>query len=792
MLFISLAIAVNAQQGSTPVIGVNPVAPSNQRTGGPVISPMDGNATLGPTFAMSACGLNYTTSSQKLGQRFTPVGVAQPATFPIAGIPATAVIQKAYVWCEGSGSGVPITMTLTNPFAVSSNFAMTLCGSDIDKCWGYAGTQTYRADVTSLVVGNGNYVISGIPTGATEDMDGATLMIIWSDPSATFQGDIVIWDGAYVGIGTQQNFTINGFSACSGTVSNARAFMAIGDLQGLGTPLTLNNNAPILITEDWYNWVDVVTTVTPGQSTSFFDVNASGDCYNFCVAGLYWQSNCQTCCANPFTLAMSSVPSQCSASNGTATAVPVGGSGSFTYLWNTTPAQTTQTATGLPPGQYIVTVTDSMGCTFTDTVIVQGTGALSMSTAQVNVLCNGGNNGSATFTPTSGNAPYTYTWTPNVSSTGTASNLTAGTYIVDVTDAFGCQNSFTFTITEPPLVPIIAVGAGTGSICIGATDTVSVSASGGAPPYSYVWLNNLSTNDTLIVTPAVTTTYTVVVSDACNTPPDTATITITVNPLPTIGFSADVLSGCSPVCPNFTLQSNPAASTAFWDFGDGNNSNSLSPSHCYVLPASYDVSVQVTDVNGCVNSFSQAAYITVHPDPLAGFNILSPQPATLEESTISFDDISSGGDTCHWDFGDGNIITVVGCGDVANTYDDTGAYHVTQIVVNQWGCSDTIDYDVYIVPSTTLYVPNTFTPNNDGKNDLFMVYGEYVSDFHMMIFDRWGNLIFESYDMLKGWDGKANGGTNIAQIDTYVWVVTYTETYLGYYHKMIGHVNLVK
>lgn len=786
-----IAAGVNGQNGSTPVVGINPVAPPSNQRGGP-INVLDGNATLGPTFALSECGLNYTTSSQKLGQRISPPGVVQPATFPIAGIPATAVIQKAYVWCEGSGTGVPVTMNFTNPFAVSSNFAMTLIGSDQDKCWGYGGTHTYRADVTSLVVGNGNYIISGLPTGATDDMDGATLMVIWSDPTATFQGDIVIWDGCYVGIGTQQNFTINGFSACSGTVSNAKTFMGIGDLQGLSTPLTLNSNAPITIVEDWWNFVDVPTTVTPGQNTSFFDVNASGDCYNFCIAGLYWQSNCQTCCANPFTLNMASVPSQCSASNGSVSATPVGGTGTFTYSWNTTPIQTNQTATNLAPGQYIVTVTDSMGCTTIDTVTVAGTGALSMSTAQVNVLCNGGNNGSATFTPTSGTAPYTYTWTPNVSATGSAINLTAGVYVVDVTDAFGCQNSFTYTITEPPLVPINATGAGGGPLCIGFTDTLSISAVGGAPPYSYLWLNNASTNDTLIVTPATTTTYTVVVSDVCNTLPDTAIITVVVNPLPTISFTGDLLSGCSPVCVNFTLQSNPAAATGSWVFGDGNTSSLLAPSNCYILPGNYDVSLQVTDINGCINSVSQVGYITVFPDPVAGFNILSDQPATLEESTISFDDISTGGDTCYWDFGDGNIQMVIGCGDMSNTYDDTGTYHVTQIVINQWGCSDTIDYNVYIVPSTTLYAPNTFTPNNDGKNDLFMVYGEYVEDFHMMIFDRWGNLIYETYDMTKGWDGRANGGKSVAQIDTYVWVVTYSEQYMGYKHKLIGHVNLIR
>ncbi|HEU4717247.1 MAG TPA: gliding motility-associated C-terminal domain-containing protein, partial [Bacteroidia bacterium] len=125
-------------------------------------------------------------------------------------------------------------------------------------------------------------------------------------------------------------------------------------------------------------------------------------------------------------------------------------------------------------------------------------------------------------------------------------------------------------------------------------------------------------------------------------------------------------------------------------------------------------------------------------------------------------------------------------------YADTGVYHVQQIVVNQWGCEDTLDYDVVIVPYTTLFIPNTFTPNGDGKNDVFMPVGQFVADFHMMIFDRWGNLIYETNDQSMGWDGHANGGNEKAQIDTYVYVVTFHEMYTGNYHRIIGNVNLIR
>ncbi len=764
------------------------------RTGDPM-SPQDGSTVLGPTYQASECGLNYTAASNKIGQRFTPAGVPQPATFAIAGIPATAVIQKAFVWCDASGSGIPVTLSVTNPVTTTAAFPMSLIGSDQDKCWGYQGTHTYRADVTSIIAGNGNYTISGFPTNpptSGEDVDGATMMVIWSDPTASFQGDIVIWDGCVVinGGTTTQNMT--GFQACSGTVSNSRAFMCVGDLQGLGSQLTLNGMAPITITEDWWNYIDVSTTVTPGQTTSAFGNSSGGDCYNFCVMGLYWQSDCQTCCIAPFTLNMTSTASQCSASNGTATATPQGGSGTFSYSWNTTPVQTTQTATGLPPGEYIVTVTDSLGCTTVDTLTVLGVGAMALTTTQVDNLCNGDANGVATVTPGGGTGPFTYAWNPNVSSSGTATGLTAGTYVVDVSDNFGCTASHTFTITEPPLVPINASVSGTTPICTGGSSLLVVNVNGGAPPYAYTWLAPAAgTNDSLTVSPATTTTFSVVVSDACSTPQDTATFTLTVNPLPTITFSGDTLGGCAPICVDFTSSSTPASVNCNWQFGDNSTATGCTPSHCYFNAGAYNVTLTVNDVNGCTNSLTQNNYINVYPNPLAGFSVISEQPATLIEATVVFDDVSNGGAAAIWYFGDGDTVVTVP-GDMAHNYADTGAYHVTQIVINQYGCSDTAEYDVYIVPYTTLYVPNTFTPNGDGKNDFFFAYGEYVANFNMMIFDRWGNLIFESNDMTKGWDGKANSGKYVAQVDTYVWVVTFDEQYGGKKHRLRGHVNLIR
>jgi hypothetical protein len=305
-----------AQSGTTLTNGINPKAaesaqarldhPSDQPT------PEDGSTFLGPVYQNTACGLNYTTATNKLGQRLSTSccpatnGVPQPATFTITGIPATATVIKAFLWADFSGNGIPVNVNVTNPIGTPFVVPMPVVGGDIDKCWGYAGVYTYRADVTATISGNGNYMISGLPVdpGALNhdnDVDGATLMVIWMDASAGHQGTIVIWDGAVVRIGGPVTQTMTGFQACpTGNISNARGFAAFGDLQSFNSGIIINNSAPFAIAEDWWNYVDIPTTVTTGQNSAIFGNNQNqGDCYNFCMMGLYWQDNCNAACDVP-------------------------------------------------------------------------------------------------------------------------------------------------------------------------------------------------------------------------------------------------------------------------------------------------------------------------------------------------------------------------------------------------------------------------------------------------------------------------------------------------------------
>ncbi|HWY38308.1 MAG TPA: PKD domain-containing protein, partial [Bacteroidia bacterium] len=228
--------------------------------------------------------------------------------------------------------------------------------------------------------------------------------------------------------------------------------------------------------------------------------------------------------------------------------------------------------------------------------------------------------------------------------------------------------------------------------------------------------------------------------------------------------------------------------TCTWNFGDGNNSNSCAPSTCFKTQGTYSVSLTMTDNNGCVNSSS--AFVVVYPVPIADF-AATPQPTTILDNTIHYYDMTSGAviTTWHWTLGNGTsaITQNTSC-----LYGDTGMYTVQLLAVSNHGCKDSTTKYIKIDPDYSLYVPNAFSPNEDGTNDIFYAKGEGVKDFRMYIFDRWGNQVFYSDDLYKGWDGRFMAkGDQIVQEDVYVWKIE-CRNIKGEKKQLSGHVSLLK
>jgi gliding motility-associated-like protein len=484
--------------------------------------------------------------------------------------------------------------------------------------------------------------------------------------------------------------------------------------------------------------------------------------------------------------------------NGTATAVATGGQPLYTYTWNTTPVQTTQTASALTAGTYQVTVSDQNHCDATGTVVITEPAVMQVIAAPTDTICIGmlSQVYGAGF---GGTPPYTYTWNP--SSFGTTGGPFAvtptvtTTYTVSAVDANGCVSSNTTTMVF--VHPQIAVTATDTTVCDGSSVVISATATGGTGgPYTYSWSNGVTTSSqTVSPTGATSIDYTVTANDIGCSSAVTDVATVIINPQAISFINAPITAGCEDFTANFTAISN--IGTLFdWNFGDGQLGSGSPVTHTYTSSGPYDVTLTVTTALGCVSTISNPGYITVYPAPVAGFTS-SPNPATSTSPIVTFTDQSIGASQWDWDF----IYTTPANGFFTDTlqnpmfsYPDTGIYIVQQTVTNSYGCTDIAYNSVEIIPEYVIYAPNAFTPNNhDGINDMFMPSGVGIDpdNFEMTIYDRWGNQIFKTTDVTKGWDGTANGGSKVAQIDVYVWKIK-TKDYGGQNHSYVGHVTIVK
>ncbi|MGZ8550617.1 MAG: PKD domain-containing protein, partial [Chitinophagaceae bacterium] len=270
-----------------------------------------------------------------------------------------------------------------------------------------------------------------------------------------------------------------------------------------------------------------------------------------------------------------------------------------------------------------------------------------------------------------------------------------------------------------------------------------------------------------------------------------------VNPQPAAGFSVSDTAGCEPLCVIFQNTSFVVDGTIvswFWNFGDNTSANGQQDiTHCYLnfnglVPLSFSPSLTVISDSGCISLLTKNNYITVFPTPDAAF-IVSPQITTLVEPTLLVTNTSGEADLWIWDFGDQQTALIAN--PESHTYADTGTYLITLIASTQYTCADTAYQTVIIEPDFIFYIPNAFTPNEDGINDTFTGKGVFINEFEMYIFDRWGNLIYKTDDLNKPWDGKANNGTEIAQKDVYVYLMKVSDFKMNT-HKYRGTVTLVR
>lgn len=245
---------------------------------------------------------------------------------------------------------------------------------------------------------------------------------------------------------------------------------------------------------------------------------------------------------------------------------------------------------------------------------------------------------------------------------------------------------------------------------------------------------------------------------------------VDIFPAPVVDFiHPGPIEGCAPLC--VQLQDNSYVNSMYsseirdylWEFGDGSMITEKDPLHCFQNRGSsantFGMKLTTTSNLGCKGSAEIENIFTVWPQPTAMFDF-DPKRNTILNPTFFFENQSSGESKFSWNLGDGTIDSVRN--NISHVYSDTGTYTVTLSVENDWGCTDQISYTVYVQPVFHFYIPNAFSPDGDGLNETFngKGFGFDKNDpnaFNMKIYDRWGELIYESTDYAKGWDGTNNG-----------------------------------
>lgn len=439
--------------------------------------------------------------------------------------------------------------------------------------------------------------------------------------------------------------------------------------------------------------------------------------------------------------------------------VSLNATGGGTYVWNggtlVNAPGASQSVTPISTTSYIVTVTNSFGCTDNDTIVV---------TVNQNPVFTAGNDVSmcaGDTTQLSATGSGTFSWSPasGLSNTSISNPLafpsSTTTYTATLTDANGCIGTDMVTVTINA-VPV-AVASNDTTICAGSS--VNLTSSGGT---TYSWspttnLNNPNISNP-VASPLVTTTYVVTVSnggcsDIENVVVNVQTVIANAGPDQSICAGENVvLSGSGGI--NYS-----------WSPATGlSDPNIANPIASPTVTTSYTLTA--INGNGCTDI--DVITVTVSPSPSTAFTFL---PAVImADSTYYFTDQSTGGVTSWWwNFGDGNTSTLQ---NPSHYYTNAGSFHVCLVTTNNVGCTDTTCWDVIVLPRP-LEAPNVFTPNGDGTNDVLVFKNlEYYPNSALKIYDRWGILVYENGNYLNDWNGKKMGTGGDCVDGTYYYILS--------------------
>lgn len=461
-----------------------------------------------------------------------------------------------------------------------------------------------------------------------------------------------------------------------------------------------------------------------------------------------------------------------------------GGNAPYSYLWSPG-GYTTSTATVATGGTYSLQVTDANGCQkssvtsvailTTPTPVISSSGPVCVN-GVVQLNSGGGNTyywmGPNGFTSTLQNPQFTATTT-----------AASGVYtVVIAVGTCSASAATSITINGLPNPKIIA----NSSVC--ANSLLNISGQGGN---YYAWtgpngFNAFGANPVVQVTNLMTSgVYTLTVNDQ-NGCTAKATKSITIYPTPDGKVMPSKINGCAPLC--ITFNSNATNDDkVYWTLDNNASANTKTAKNCYTGNGIFHIELFITNKYGCSSSGEQN--IEVYPKPVADFNY-GPLKPVVNSAEVNFTDASHGAtiNTWEWYFNGANK-SFASIKNPSMNYPEAGQYPIALVITSDKGCVDTVVKTIVIGEDFGVYIPDAFSPNGDGLNDVFQPKGSGIAKYELKIFDRWGEMLMTSDDFEKGWDGWYKG--KLCKQDTYIWKITLTNI-LGKTQNLTGKVTLLK
>jgi gliding motility-associated-like protein len=393
------------------------------------------------------------------------------------------------------------------------------------------------------------------------------------------------------------------------------------------------------------------------------------------------------------------------------------------------------------------------------------------------------------MTPPIGNISYNWS---NTQTTQTATGLTAGPYTCTISNTIGCTSTVPVTVTQNPQLLIQNLLL-TNATCADSDAIISYNAVGGVIPYQYA-LNGVSSNNT--EDSLAGGNYLIHVTDALGCTRDSL-VTLLAPTALTPSIVPNVTLQCTPGTFTFTNTSTPAANVAstIYDWGDGtmDTTNNYGPiQHIYNTPGTWNILVSLLSDYGCTYTDTMLAMVETTQPPIANF-VIQPNPTTTYTTHVTCSDWSSGIPTV-WEWSaPGAIPTNSSLQQPWFMYPElAGEYYITLKVTDYLGCWDTITHKLIIEDEMLVFVPNTFTPNGDEWNNKFQwtILGINEALFRLQIWNRWGELIWETRDPYAYWDGSYNG--KLAPEGIYTWTMLATNKIDAGNRTFIGSINIIK